>query len=193
MDWHRLHRLDASDRAVIRALRRYTLSRATLLITLQKFAEVSGREGAKTIPTIQRLERVGLVRLEPMFTGPKANPETKTCVRLLREEIEEASEEFEPTNSSANAISSLGNRVYQAPDGDPVTLTEKEDSVLQAFIDIKSMNHPTLVKESNYDDAAKVLKKLAKDYPQFAPFIHCPGGKGRGGYRVLVTNPENCQ
>jgi hypothetical protein len=66
-------------------------------------------------------------------------------------------------------------------------LTEKESNVLQAFIGCPSRSTGTLKSRSGEDNPARVLRDLRAKYDGcFAPAVHLPGQKGKGGYRVRV-------
>src|SRR5262249_52134326 len=85
---------------------------------------------------------------------------------------------------SGTGINYFGNRQY-ASSGctSPQTLTEREDSVLQAFLGRTSMDLATLKELSGEQEAARILKRLTRNYGgAFAPSIRLPGRKGKGGY-----------
>jgi hypothetical protein len=84
-------------------------------------------------------------------------------------------------------IASPGDRQYQIGPQALTVVSEREDTVLQAFLDQTAMDHPTLIERTEYEDAARILRGLAEKYGgAFAPAIFLPGGKGRGGYRVTI-------
>lgn len=87
-----------------------------------------------------------------------------------------------------NVIVSMGNRQYRVGAGGPVVLTDRQDAVLQAFLDQPAMDNRMLVGTSKVDDAAKVLRDIRNKYPSFAAAIRVPGRKNSGGYRVAIRN-----
>jgi hypothetical protein len=85
----------------------------------------------------------------------------------------------------------VGELRYQIGTHPPVTVTVREDEILQAFIEHPSMSKRQVGATSGLDPdtAVGVLRALttpAKYDGWFAPAIHLPGGKGRGGYRVSI-------
>jgi hypothetical protein len=91
---------------------------------------------------------------------------------------------------SGTGIDYLGDRQYKPSNRtNPQTLTEREDNVLQAFLGHTSMDLATLKELSGEQDAARILKRLTRNYGgAFAPSIRLPGGKGKGGYSVQVND-----
>jgi hypothetical protein len=84
-------------------------------------------------------------------------------------------------------IYSLGGRRYQADGHPPVIVTEREDWVLRAFAQAPVMDQKTLINRSGVTKAPVVLGQLKEKYNGiFRAAIHCPGGRGKGGYRVSV-------
>lgn len=82
-------------------------------------------------------------------------------------------------------------KCYSVGNGDPFTVTENEDSVLQAFLDTPAMDTSELVRKSGVDRAAATLRSLKNKYDKrFSPFINLPGGKGKGGYSVRIRRAE---
>jgi hypothetical protein len=93
-----------------------------------------------------------------------------------------------------NYIVSLGDRVYQIGTTKPITLTETEHVVLQAFLGslpqfppLQSMDKPELCRRS-VEHAPRVLARLREKYDErFAPAIDTPEGKkASGGYSVRI-------
>ncbi|MBS0265426.1 MAG: hypothetical protein JSS02_26055 [Planctomycetes bacterium] len=68
-------------------------------------------------------------------------------------------------------------------------LSDNEANVLITFVDRPTQTLTQLTRYSGVDDAARILTALKKRYDGiFAPAIHLPGGKGKGGYRVAITS-----
>jgi hypothetical protein len=89
------------------------------------------------------------------------------------------------------SLGKLDDGRYGIGDADPVTVTDIEDSVLQAFLSAPSMSAPQLVTKISDDRAPRVLGRLRKKYGGiFAPAIRCPGKKGQGGYSVRIRRFE---
>jgi hypothetical protein len=70
--------------------------------------------------------------------------------------------------------------------GEPLTITEREDSVLSALVSLQAASKSSLESESGYADAVRVLRNLIHRYPALKKSITFPGGKGRGGYRTII-------
>jgi len=90
---------------------------------------------------------------------------------------------------SQTSIISHGNKSYSVGDDGPkLTVTPSEDCVLQAFIESRtSLDTDSLIKLSGVQRAAETLRKLTTKYDGvFGKFITRPGGKGRGGYSVII-------
>jgi hypothetical protein len=70
-------------------------------------------------------------------------------------------------------------------DAPEFAVTDPEDAVLQPFLGKPAMDLGTLKHESGDANPPRVLKRLQEKYGgQLAPYIHFPGGKSKGGYRV---------
>jgi hypothetical protein len=96
----------------------------------------------------------------------------------------------EPTPSAVEIVS-LGDLCYQVGEHDPVTVSENEDNVLQAFLAAASMNAEQLVQEAGFDRAPRVLGNLRTRYGGILrPAIRCPGRKGGGGYHVRIRRAD---
>ncbi len=93
-------------------------------------------------------------------------------------------------NSDDAAIIYHGGKVYSAPGSTPVSVSDNENNVLQAFLKNKALDTCDLKKTSGVDNAVTVLKRLQRR-PSFAPYIKTPGGKNGGGYRVSIRRAEN--
>lgn len=86
-----------------------------------------------------------------------------------------------------------GNKQYSITGSDPFAVTDVEHFVLEAFINKKTsaLSKSDLENASGVSDAVRYLRRLKKKYDGiFAPAIHLPGGKGRGGYRVTIRSAE---
>jgi hypothetical protein len=109
--------------------------------------------------------------------------------RMLR-----AGEHESKTTAAANAPSNsviirLGEREYRIGDAEPITVSDNEDSVLQAFLRQASMDGPALVENAGFERAPKVLRDLKVNYDGiFGPAIRMPGKKGKGGYHVAIRS-----
>jgi hypothetical protein len=76
---------------------------------------------------------------------------------------------------------------YQVGVSEPLVVSDREDTLLQAFIDHPVMNEQQLRDKSGFDEAAKMLRTLCKKYDgYFAPAIRLPGSKCGGGYYAKV-------
>jgi hypothetical protein len=94
-------------------------------------------------------------------------------------------------------IVSLGSLAYRIGDHPPVTVSDREDTLLQAFLDSPTMNKPQLAERTGLgaEVAVGLLrglrgtgKRKAKYEGIFAPAIRMPGGKGQGGYHVNIRH-----
>jgi hypothetical protein len=87
-----------------------------------------------------------------------------------------------------DTIISLGNRVYRIGSDRPRVLTEREDALLQAFLDHPAMDEKQLGAFSGFgEDAVKELRKLLVAYDRvYAPAIDMPGGKAKRGYHIRI-------
>lgn len=92
--------------------------------------------------------------------------------------------------SDAKVIFSMGGQQYRIGASRPVSVTPRENAVLQAYLkpdhreimDLRMLKTRSLVQ-----DAARVLRALRAAYEGiFAPAIEMAGSKGRGGYRVSI-------
>jgi hypothetical protein len=82
----------------------------------------------------------------------------------------------------------LGKRTYKVAGHDSVIVNESSDTVLQAFLEENNMDYPRLIEKAGFDKAPRILSELPKKFPQFAPAIRLPKGKGKGGYHVKITS-----
>jgi hypothetical protein len=87
---------------------------------------------------------------------------------------------------------------YGTETEDPVTVTHREHRVLQAFLDCRSMDKRTLEKQSDCDEAVKVLRGLKtgnRGKPPryggiFCSAISLPGRPYAGGYTVKIRRAQ---
>jgi hypothetical protein len=87
-------------------------------------------------------------------------------------------------------IIALGERQYRVDDGEPVAVSNAEDRVLREFVRQPAMDEPTLIRKTAREHAARILRNLAANYPEFATAIRLPKGKNQGGYHVNIReNP----
>lgn len=82
-----------------------------------------------------------------------------------------------------------GERSYSAPGFDAIAVSEKEDAVLAVFLKNPVVDSEMLITLSGEPRAPETLRGLATKYQgRFAPFIALPGGKGKGGYKVVIQH-----
>jgi hypothetical protein len=119
-------------------------------------------------------------------------PSLANLFREMREEmVWLASLEDVQSCRPAPIITSLGNRIYRVGDGLPVQVSEKENRLLQAFINAPALKSEALIQRSKDCNAVKTLKSLRKNYTgYFADAIQCPGGKDGIGYQAVVRDQE---
>jgi hypothetical protein len=110
--------------------------------------------------------------------------------RRLRE-LQRAAPSATPA-PQATVILALGNRQYRIGTTPPLTVSEREDTVLQAFLrptPLAAMDSPMLAQRCGYADGRAILARLREKYNGvLANAIELPGGKSKGGYRVRITN-----
>jgi hypothetical protein len=89
-------------------------------------------------------------------------------------------------------ITRVADGCYLPPGGDfPLAVTDAEDLVLRAFLRRPAMELPDLIDQTGMGHAGRVLARLLKKYDgAFAPAIRMPGGRGKGGYAVLVVDQQ---
>lgn len=96
-----------------------------------------------------------------------------------------------PSHRGPARILYYGGMTYGTDRADPVSVTERERRVLDAFLGCRSMDLPTLVNDTGCDEAPKVLKALRKKYRGiFASAIRLPGRASAGGYRVTIERAQ---
>jgi hypothetical protein len=84
-------------------------------------------------------------------------------------------------------IISLGKGCYKIGDSRPYRMTDSEDAVLTAFLEVPAMEESELDERSGFNRSRDVLKDLETKYDGvFAAAICRPGGKGKGGYHVAI-------
>ena len=103
-----------------------------------------------------------------------------------------------PTNFPTEAINHKskvvdtfyhGNKSYSVDTGDPITVTNEEDSILQAFLDKQaSMDTKELSGVSGVTNVSRTLKCLINNYGgMFQAAVRMPSRKNGGGYYIRVT------
>jgi hypothetical protein len=112
-------------------------------------------------------------RLPPASVGDAGTPRDPAAVK-----------------AAAPRIVWYGSRQYGIGDQEPITLTDTEHMVLQAFVGpppLQTMDKPTLCKRS-VEHAPRVLATLREKYGRrFAGAITTPQGKkAAGGYSVRI-------
>jgi hypothetical protein len=87
----------------------------------------------------------------------------------------------------STTIISLGKGCYRIGDSRPYRVTDSEDGVLSAFLKYPAMEEQELDERSGFSRSRDILRDLESKYDgKFAPAIHRPGGKGKGGYHVSI-------
>lgn len=132
-----------------------------------------------TPPSIVRLHAPLLRPVPPSAVPPREADGTKLPVTptLLAGPLDDAT-----------TIHFHGGKAYSIGNSGPITVTDPEDAVLQAFLPLPSMDGRTLGEKSGYGDRApKILRDLRKKRNGlFASAIRLPGGKSGGGYHVAI-------
>jgi len=134
--------------------------------------------------TLIRLEKVAHVRR--LFAGQSCD--------VLRAWIDRewAAVSRAPGGSAepeAKAIVQISAGVFGVAGYSPRRVTDSEANVLIAFIEAGGpLTKDELVNRSGQDDAVRILKRIQKNYPEFARYIRLPGGKGQGGYWAAVVS-----
>ncbi len=88
---------------------------------------------------------------------------------------------------AAGSASADGKPIYLGDgkvriDGTTIALEVTEGEILEEILD---RGGAASLKELS-DDAPRVLKRIQKKYSELAPFIHIPGSRGKGGYRLSI-------
>lgn len=87
----------------------------------------------------------------------------------------------------STTIISMGKGCYRIADSRPCRVTDSEDAVLTAFLESPAMDEQELDHKSGFSRSRDILRDLESKYDgKFAPAIHRPGGKGKGGYHVSI-------
>jgi hypothetical protein len=127
---------------------------------------------------------------------PPANDEIRELRTQLRQEIAAATRDSKPSEwpaEDSSLILSYGNRCYECA-GAKVTVGADENAVLQAFLSLGSMDTKLLIKLTGKANAAKLLKKLARNYDRiFEKAIHRPRRRGERGYSVNIRKADKPQ
>lgn len=118
-----------------------------------------------------RMRLAGWRRLDP---GP-----------IVEKLLPEPEERGERPPAEAEAVW-LGGQKFSVA-GSEFTVTPNEANVLQGAIELRTFDGETLDGRSGVKDAARVLRRVRDKY-EFGPFIHCPGKRGAGGYRVNIVD-----
>jgi hypothetical protein len=116
-------------------------------------------------------------------TGPADDPATPAGVSAL--------------NGATGTIHYRGDRAYSVG-ATVVNVSEREDTLLHAFIGRPAMDLPTLATRSGLpgESIPSIVANLRKKYDRlFHSAIRPPGGKSKGGYRadVVDARPQNPQ
>jgi hypothetical protein len=158
----------------------------------EKMIAISERLGALTDD--QRLVRTGQTVLRRIDRELRDGPENGAGYALSVKHPSHPADVLEPAGrsegqSTDTCIVSLGERQYQIGQNLPVMVTPAEDAVLQAFLKQATMDSSKLANRSKLsaEQACAALRRLTDKYDErFAPAIHAPGGKGKGGYHVRI-------
>ena len=92
-------------------------------------------------------------------------------------------EKDEPAPPTPRAVC-LGDGRLQVGE-DSFGLESAQRKVIEALLD-GPLTKDQLIKKCGVQDAVKILRRLREKSPQLAPFIHLPGARGRGCYRVRI-------
>jgi hypothetical protein len=92
-----------------------------------------------------------------------------------------------PPNHEVGNVKYLGNRRCQVDSNTPIVLTETEDTVLSALIELGGAAEiDELRNHTGISDANKILRGIRLKHPELATAIILPGGRGKGGYRTTI-------
>ena len=82
----------------------------------------------------------------------------------------------------------LGGDSFQIGNGQPFNPSGNNvREVLVVLIAHKAaMDGRTLSRASSVSDAPRHLRGMTTTDPKLAPYVHCPGGKSKGGYSVNI-------
>jgi hypothetical protein len=148
----------------------------------QLLAGLDSPEAVRTLPLVLReaLARVRRLLPEYVWTG-RAD---------VRGELLRAFEGVLGHPPTRPVIICLGDRCYQLDGGEPVSVSQAEDSVLRAFLRTPAMGQKQLIGTSGYEHAVRILRNLVKKYNgALAPAIRLPGKKSASGYYVSIREP----
>jgi hypothetical protein len=91
-----------------------------------------------------------------------------------------------------NAVSTIsyhGEKAYSIGGSAPLSVTDAEHAILQEFITTSTMDSESLQHRVGNPRAPRTLRDLVARYGRiFAPAIHLPGKKGKGGYHVSIRD-----
>lgn len=90
-----------------------------------------------------------------------------------------------------DAILFHGDGCYSIGTGEPFTVSEKMDNVLQAFLEQPAYSTEGLKAASGVDRAPACLRDIPQKHPALAPYITLPGGKSKAGYAVKIKRASN--
>lgn len=141
----------------------------------------------------QRRPQTAPTLVEPAIAEPPPTPapEGQSDTSVSQEERPAVpGVRIEGDKDERDWIVSLGGGSYRIG-GRVFVVTQNEHAVLQAFLVAPggAISKADLISQAGGDDEApRTLKTLCKKYEEaFAPAIHCPGKRGRGGYRVRIV------
>jgi hypothetical protein len=124
---------------------------------------------------------------------PPEDDEIRELRMHLRQEIVAATRDCKLSEwaaEDASLILSYGNRCYECA-GAKVTVGAEENTILQVFLSLGSMNTKQLIKLTGKANALKLLKKLARSYDRiFEKAIHRPRRRGEHEYRVNIRKAD---
>ncbi len=116
---------------------------------------------------------------------------TKLKVRIEQEMVNASRLRAERKTALPDFAIWLGGNQYSIA-GEEVTVSEgTQAEVLQAAVELGgSFSASDLTRRSGITDAARSLRTFGKSEHPLAKFIICPGGKGKGGYRVHIRKTQ---
>ena len=134
------------------------------------------------------LFRDHLARKAGVHTSAKRKPKSAAPSTAPRDIV--ISDRTGPPRDDANKPKAkaelLGNGRYKVGDLE-IRITDSENVVLETLIQFGPLNSTELADKSGYNHAARILRRLRTKYDGLlAPFIHCPGGKSKGGYNTSL-------
>jgi len=118
--------------------------------------------------------------------------ELKHQLRQIRAWIIDSTDRTPKILGIGSTIFSLGSGKYRFGQAAAVKVTDTEDTVLQAMLELGGVaSKDELCDRSGKADAPRVLTSLRKKYVEVASLITLPGKKGTGGYRVRISKPAS--